>query len=263
MPPRTIAEIAGHRRILWRMTAREFRSRYAGSLMGVFWTVINPLLLLMVFSLVGIVVIKAKFGQNAGQSALYIFCGILPWLAFQDGVARAGTSMMENRNLMTRAMFPPSVIPICPALSAAASQLIGTAFLMGLAFTIVAAPGPALLSFPLIFALQILFTAGLALALAAAAVYVKDINHVMPVLLLVWMFATPIFYQAEALPETLRTIVGLNPLALLIESYRRVILEAAWPEGSALTKLAVFAAAALFLGELVFSRLRGGMADRL
>jgi ABC-type polysaccharide/polyol phosphate export permease len=260
-----LLEIWRRRRLVWQLSLRDVRGKYAGSLMGVFWTVINPLLLLAVFTFIFAVVFKARFGGRAGlaPSALYILCGILPWLAFQDGLARAGTVVMENKNLVTRARFPLAALAAYPALSALSGQLIGAAALLLVAAFSLGPPGPSLLAFPLLLALQFALTLGLALALAAAAVYLRDLVHVLPVTLLCWMYATPIFYPEELVPERFHLVIVFNPLATLVTAYRRVLLEAAWPETSALLTLAGFAAASLLIGSLVFARLSPGFADRL
>lgn len=245
------------------MTIRDFRSKYAGSLMGVFWTVINPLLLLAVFSFVGIAVVKVKFGDHPGTNALYIFCGILPWLAFQDGVARSTSIIVENRNLVTRARFPASVLPVHPVLSSFFSQLVGTAVLVALAIFVTRSVGPPLLLLPLLFALQLLLTFGICLVVGPVSVYVRDVAHVMPVILLVWMFGTPIFYQVEMVPEVFRALVLANPVAGLIECYRAAILDGSWPAPVHLAVPAAWTAVFLVLGDLSFRKLRQGLADRL
>jgi ABC-type polysaccharide/polyol phosphate export permease len=235
--------------------------------MGVFWMVINPLLLLAVFTFIFVFVFKAKFGSSGriSVSALYILCGILPWLAFQEGIARAGNVVVENRNLVTRARFPLSVLPAYPVLASLLGQLAGFGVLLALsAGGSLPGPGPSLIvSLPLLLALQVLLTLGLALMVAGAAVYIRDVNHIMPVLLMVWFYGTPVFYPAELVPESFKLLVSLNPLAQLISAYRAVILEGAWPQAEAWTSLAGSALVAMAAGGLLFQRLRKGFADRL
>ena len=112
-------------------------------------------------------------------------------------------------------------------------------------------------------ALQFLLTLGIALALSALAIYVRDLAHVLPVLLLVWMYATPIFYPARLVPEKFSWVLIANPLAWLVGCYRSVLLEGAWPEPAALGAAAGFAVAAALAGSLIFRRLAPGIADRV
>lgn len=260
-----IPELLRFRGLLWQMTLRDFRSKYAGSLIGVFWSVINPLLLLAVFTFIFTAVFKARFGDHPGigVSALYILAGILPWLAVQDGLSRAGTVVLENQNLVTRARFPLSVLPAFPALSSLIGQLAGLAALAVIAGVTLRPPGLSLIALPLLLALQLAITIGLAMIISAIAVFLRDLVHVLPVLLLVWMYGTPIFYPAELVPQRFRIIISANPLAHLVMAYRRVLLEASWPDPASLLVLLAFAAATLILGALLFRKLAPGFADSL
>ena len=260
-----ITELFRHRALLARMTARDFKGRYAGSLMGVFWTVITPLLLLAVFTFIFAVVFKARFGgrEELGVSALYILCGILPWLAFQEGLSRAGTVALENKNLVTRAMFPLSVLPCYPALAAMLGQMAGFFILGILSSTAIGPPGPSLVLLPVIVALQLIFTAGLAALACAVSVYLRDVVHALPVLLLVWFYGTPVFYPVEMVPEKFQILISLNPMSHLVLSYRAVILEGAWPDPLNLAAALGYALLALAVGFHAFGKLAPGFADRL
>jgi len=247
------------------MTLRDFQSKYVGSLFGLFWTVINPLLLLVSFTFVFTVVFRAKFGPESGlgANALYILAGILPWVAFQEGLGRATVALLEHRNLVTRVQFPVAVLPAVPVLSAVLGQLIGLAVLIVLAAVYASGAGISLLWLPLLLILQILFTLGLAFLLAGLNVFFRDAVHLVPVLLLVWMYGTPIFYPAAMVPQKYQLLIALNPMAHLVEAYRRVILEAAPPGLSGLALLAAGAALSLILGYLLFRRWAIHFADRL
>lgn len=256
----------GARGLLWQMTLKDFRSKYVGSLMGIFWTVINPILLLLIFSFVFTVVFKAKFGEQAGfgSNALYILAGILPWMAFQEGIARASTVLLEHRNLITRVRFPGEVLPGVSILSGLMGQLIGFIILVILASVYMSGPGRSLWLLPLLFIIQFAFSLGLAWAVAAFSVYLRDILHLIPVLLLVWMLGTPIFYPASLVPEKYQLLININPIAHLVSAYRHIIIEGtgSYPlEGMII--LAAFAASSLVIGGLIYRRLSPGFADRL
>lgn len=247
------------------MSLRDFRSKYAGSLLGVFWTVINPLLLLLIFTFLFGVVFKARFAgrPELSVSALYIMCGILPWLGFQEGLSRAGTVVVENQNLVTRTRFPLAVLPAYPAISALLSQLIGF-FLLGLISAVLWRPiGLSVLLLPALVLLQLAFTVGLALMISGISVYLRDVIQITPVLFLVWMYATPIFYPAELVPPKFRMVIQVNPAAHLVMAYRRVLLEGGWPAPGSLLILGASALIALVLGSLIFRRLSRGFADHL
>lgn len=257
----------GARALLWQMTLKDFKSKYVGSLMGAFWTVINPLMLLLVFTFIFTVVFKAKFGGQAGfgHNALYILAGILPWIAFQEGVSRASTVLLEHRNLITRVRFPGEVLPGVSVLSAILGQIVGFIVLVILAAAYMSGPSPGLLLLPLLLALQFAFSLGIAWAVAAFSVYFRDILHLIPVLLLVWMLGTPIFYPAEMVPQRFQVLISFNPVAHLVAAYRCIIIEGSCGKAQVegILILAAFAAAGLIIGGLIFRKLSPGFADRL
>ncbi len=260
-----ISVLTKNKRLLLSMTKRDFQSKYIGSLLGVFWTVLNPIILMMIFTFVFAVVFKARFGNNTGLgiSAVYIICGILPWLAFQEGLGRSGTVIYENKNLVTRALFPLSVLPTFPVLSSLAGHLTGIVLVTIIAGVIMGFQGPPLLMLPVLLLLQMVFTVGLAMMVSALSVYLKDIVHLLPVLLLVWLYGTPVFYPGEMVPHKYQILVQINPMAHFVSSYRQIILEGQWPESSSLLILTISAAIALLTGSIVFSRLKDSFADRL
>jgi lipopolysaccharide transport system permease protein len=265
MPSHPLPELIRRHELFWRMTLRDLKARYAGSLIGVFWTVINPVLLLAVFTFIFTVVFRARFGNRPeiGVSALYILAGLLPWIAFSEGVARAASVVPENKNLVTRAQFPLPVLPAYPALAALLGQLAGIALLIVLAGALVQRPGLPLLVLPAILALQLLFTIGVALACAAMSVHLRDLVHLLPVLLLVWFYATPVFYPSQLVPERFQLLITLNPMAHLIAAYRAVILEGQWPRPSSLIAASVSAVIALAIGSFLFRRMSPHFADQL
>jgi lipopolysaccharide transport system permease protein len=265
----------GARGLLWQMTLKDFRSKYVGSLMGVFWTVLNPLLLLLIFSFVFTVVFRAKFGEQAGfgSNALYILAGILPWVAFQEGIGRASTVLLEHRNLINRVRFPGEILPGVSILSGILGQLIGFAILIILAAVYMSEPGMSLgmriivsvIILPVILVLQFAFSLGLAWAVSAFSVYLRDFLHLIPVLLLVWMLGTPIFYPSSLVPERYQVIININPVAHLVSVYRSLIIQGSFGLSGLkeLIILAAFALTSLLVGALIYRKLSPGFADQL
>ena len=253
------------RGLLVEMVLRDFQSKYVGSLLGLFWTVINPLLLLVIFTFVFTVVFRAKFGAQAGfgHNALYILAGILPWVAFQEGLGRATGVLLEHRNLVTRVQFPTAVLPAVPVLSAILGQLVGLVVLIILAAVFAPGPGFSLALLPVLIFFQALFTLGLAWIVAGLNVFYRDVAHLVAVLLLVWMYGTPIFYPAAMVPARYQFIIALNPMAHLVEAYRRVILEGITPDWSGLAILGAGAALSLVVGFCLYRRWSRDFADQL
>jgi homopolymeric O-antigen transport system permease protein len=260
-----ISQLIINKRLLFNMTKRDFQSKYIGSFLGVFWTVLNPIILMIIFTFIFAVVFKARFGNNQGLgiSALYIICGILPWLAFQEGLGRAGTVVFENKNLVTRALFPLSVLPAFPVLSSLSGHLTGIVIVTLVAAITMGFQGYCLLLIPVLLFLQLLFTVGLSFLISAFSVYLKDIVHLLPVILLVWLYGTPVFYPAEMVPPKYQILVQINPMAHFVSSFRKIILEGTCPEINSIIILTICSVFSLFVGSFVFGRLKGSFADRL
>lgn len=251
--------------LLFRMVERDLRSKYVGSLIGIFWTVINPLLLLLVFTFVFSVVFRARFGSDAqvGTSALYILCGLIPWLGFQEGIGRASNYLIENRNLVSRVKFPVQILPAVPVLSGFCGQLIGFAALIAWAAVKGRLHLNGIFFLPVWMVLQIILALGLAYLVSSVSVWVRDVIQLLPVLLLVWMYATPVFYPENLVPDKFSIVIRLNPIAHLVSGYRRMIVESALPSPAQIICLGTYAAASLALGWLVFSRLKNRIPDRV
>lgn len=254
-----------HWRLLARMVERDLRSKYVGSMIGLFWTVINPLLLLLVFTFIFSVIFRARFNNQPGvaSSALYILCGLIPWLGFQEGIARSSSYLTENRSLVSRVKFPVHILPGVPVLSGFCGQLIGFVALLVWAGVKGKIELPAVLFLPVWMLLQIGLAMGLAYAFSAVAVWVRDLAQLVPVMLLVWMYATPIFYPAQLVPERLQIAVWINPVAHLVEGYRKIILEGTMPGKAQTLYLLGATLTSLAIGALIFARLQNKIADRI
>jgi ABC-type polysaccharide/polyol phosphate export permease len=252
-------------RLLFRLVERDLRSKYVGSLLGIFWTVINPLLLLLVFTFIFAIVFKAKFGASGGigLSALYILTGLIPWLGFQEGVVRSASYLIEHRNLVSRVKFPVKVLAGVPALSGFLGQMIGFLVLIVWAGVKGKISFPALALVPLWMALQLGLALGISYFLSALSVWVRDLIQLVPVLLLVWLYATPVFYPASLVPEKFQLVILLNPMAHLVEGYRMLLLEGGFPALGSSLYLSGSALLSLGIGFWTFSRLKKGFADRI
>lgn len=272
-------------RLMWRqrsllltLTMRDFRGKYVGSMMGIFWSVINPLLLLMVFTFVFSVIFEIRLGTAPGMShnALYIFCGVLPWIAFQESVQRSVTVLIEQKNLVTRVRFPAATLPASIVGSSVLGMLIGLVILLAATLLVTGrVPAHALL-IPILLVLQIGFTLGLSWFVASVNVFFRDLQHLLPVGLLVWMYGTPIFYSPEMVKnikpiailgftltsDRLAGILTINPLHHLISGYRALLLEGRVPVNEMMWFTA-FTVLSLIVGAWAFSRGRSRFADVL
>jgi lipopolysaccharide transport system permease protein len=261
VPP--ITSLLAHRSIIKTMVVRDFQGRYRGSLLGALWPLIHPVGHLLLYTFVFCIVLKVRFGQDTSTSnfSLYLMAGLLAWGAISESLSRATTCILEVPNFVKKVVFPVEVIPIVVALSAVTTQIGGLIILCACAAFYQGSLHASLLYLPVIMLPQILFTVGFSWILASLGVYIRDIRHVMSLALSVWMYMTPIVYPASALPQNLKFMLWLNPVAGMVSDYRRILLEGQAPD---FTGYAVYAAVALVLfvsGYYFFMSTKRSFAD--
>jgi lipopolysaccharide transport system permease protein len=259
--------LAVHRQAVEIFVSRDLRGRYINSALGLWWAVIQPLALLTLYTFVFSVILRVKAplgeGESTGEFAVYMFCGLLPWLAFADAVTRSASVIAEQTPLIKKVVFPSEILPVHLVLSAIVVEFFGLAvFLTGLVIT-GHRPGWSLLALPVVVILQFLFTSGVAWLLASVAVFLRDARQVVGLALTLWMFLTPIMYPASLAPARFRWVLSLNPMTFVVDAYRGAVLGARPPS---LTSTVAFASVALVMfvfGHWVFSRAKPAFADML
>jgi len=252
-----------NRALIRTLVRRDVLSRYTGSFGGAFWTVLNPLLMMLTYFFVFGVVMKQKVAGDPSLTgfALYFLAGMLPWLAFNEAVARAPFVLLEHRNFIKKLVFPVETLPVNVVMAGLVTEFFGM-ILFAIALAAIRGRVPlSILYLPLIIVPQIMFTAGLTWFLAALGVFVRDLGQIIGYLLTVLMFATPIFYPETALPAFAAAIQRANPIFTLVHSYRAVLLDDQPPNWSALGWLAIVAIASFLIGHAWFYKLRKSFAD--
>ncbi|MCI0388614.1 MAG: ABC transporter permease [Acidobacteria bacterium] len=247
------------------MVRRDLTSRYKGSIMGLAWAFITPAVMIVIFTLIFSGIFHARFGAEGGHLsfAVYLFCGLLPWIAFSDGIQRSTTALTENVNLVKRVVFPIEALPVNFALSAMVQQLLGTIVLIIAALILEHTVRPSVLLLPLLLAPQLLATIGLGWLLASLGVFIRDMPQFNQLALSTWMYLTPIFYPENIIPGKYQWLVNLNPMAPLIRSYRRILLEGRMPDWRGLIVTFVFSLICFIFGYWWFERTKKAFADVL
>lgn len=231
--------------------------------MGILWAVVHPLVLLLCYTFVFSIVFKIRAGTlTTGNFAIFLFCGILPWLYFQDTVLRCCNAILENSNLIRKTVFPSEILPISISLSNTFTHLLGLAILIVvlvysglLAWTAV--------FLPLYLFLLVLFSIGLGWLCAALQVFLRDTYQIVSVTMILWFWFTPIFYSVEMVPSALRPLIRLNPLTFVVEGYRNSLLEGRMPEPWHLLILLAMGLTALLVGGSVFRSTKREFIDVL
>lgn len=254
---------ARHVFLLRELVRRDFRGRYAGSWLGFLWSFVQPLWQLLLFSFVFSTVMRVSpVGERTRFFWVFLFCGLLPWMAVQEGVLRGASAITDNANLVKKLRFPAEILvaaavaaavlheAIAAAVFVAALAAVGELSGSGLAWLLVALP------------LQLALTLGLGLLTAALQVFFRDTAQVLGMVLTGWFYFTPIVYPLGLVPPGLRRWLALNPLTGLVGLYRAAFLGAPL-NGEGVAALVGAATVALAVGWLLFRRLRGGFADEL
>ncbi len=254
-----------YRQLLWNFISRDLKARYVGSTMGLFWSVINPLLLLILFTYVFAVILQIRIGQEGGITgfAFYFFAGFLPWNAFQESLMRSTTSITDNAALIKNVRFPAKIFPFYLTISSLINELIGIGILVFAVLLKEHRISPYLALLPLVMVFQLLFTVGLGWLLATIHVFFRDTAQIMGLVLTSWMFLTPIFYPESLVPERFSFLIRINPMAYVIRMYRNICLEGRCPDLKGCLFFVLAAVIAMGIGYVVFTRNYHKFADHI
>lgn len=259
-------QIFRFRGLLATLTGRELKARYRGSVLGFFWSLINPLLLLAVYSFVFGVVFTSERGRGTEPYALFLITGLFPWIWVSTSLVEGSTSLVANAGLIRKAVFPAELLPVVSVLAnlvhfALALPILGAALGVGRwqGYPVGTWTAAAL---PLVTLLQLPMVGGLALGLAALNVHFKDVRDILTNLLTLLFFLTPILYPLAAIPyPALRWLVRLNPFTPYALAYQELVFYGRWPGALLWSQMLVTSAIAWALGAIVFERLRETLVE--
>jgi lipopolysaccharide transport system permease protein len=255
-----------HRQIVFQMARRDMIDRYRGSMLGFAWSLLNPLLMLAVYTFVFSLVFKAAWpGSAAGSAgfALNVFAGMIVFTIFSESVSRAPSLVIQNANLVKKVVFPLEVLPLVTLASSLFHSVVSFAVL--LAFVVVVTgklPLTAVL-FPVAMVPVALFALGLSWFLASIGVFFRDATHTVGLLVMALMFLSPIFYPVSSVPERVRGLFELNPLARSVEDCRALVIAGNVPDPIGFAVNLVIAVAVAWLGLWWFMRTKHAFADVL
>jgi lipopolysaccharide transport system permease protein len=226
---RRVAELYQYRELIQTLVIRDLKVRYKNSVLGVLWSLLNPLLMTLVFTIVFTLMIPSDIENYP----VFFLCGFLPWSFLSTSLTGATGSIVDNAPLVKKVYFPREILPLSEVLSNLVNFLLALVVLFAVIFVSQVRLTPAVLMLPLIILAQVMFITGMALLLSTANVFFRDTQHILEIVLLAWFFLTPIFYPIKTLPESAQ-ILGftvdvqlwvrrLNPMASLVASYRDVL----------------------------------------
>lgn len=254
-----------YRALIQSLVARELKARYRGSLLGYFWSFINPLLLLLIYTFVFTVVMPGARGNGLEPFAVFMFCGILPWTWFSSSLLESSNVLVAGGNLIKKVLFPAEVLPIVTVLAGLVNFCLGLPILAGfLLYYRVPVTASDLLWLPVLIAMQCLLTLGLAFVVASLTVLFRDVRDLLANLLTLWFFATPIIYPLWSAPAGVQRVLALNPMTYMIVSYQEVLFrEGPYRDWQRMFGLGAISLLVFLAGYFVFNRLRDTFAEEV
>jgi ABC-type polysaccharide/polyol phosphate export permease len=258
-----LAQLPRYRGLIQSLVARELKARYRGSVLGFFWSFINPLLLLLVYTFIFAFVMPPPKGTD--PYPLFMFCGLLPWTWFASSLMESSGVLISGGNLIKKVLFPAEVLPIVTVTANMVHFILALPILV---VFLVWYRAPLTLAelacFPLVIAVQFVFTLGCALILSALTVHFRDIRDILSNILTLWFFATPIVYSYKFAPDMARRFMNFNPFAHLAISYQEILFfPGPFGHWKWLAALGLLSIAWFLAGYWVFDRLRDSFAEEV
>lgn len=255
-----LKELYDYRQMIFSLVRKDLRGRYKGSVLGFLWTFVNPLLQLCVYTVVFSVILKT----NIDKYYLHLFVALIPWIFFSSAVTGGASSVIAQKDLIKKIYFPREVLPVAYVTSCFVNML----FCFVVIFAVVAVSGVgfnplALLCLPVIMIVEYVLALGMAMLTSAVTVYFRDLEHILSILTMAWMYMTPVMYTMDFVPEKYRGLFQLNPMVPIIKAYRDILYFTNVPEMSTLIVSFLIGITFLVFGWLVFSKLKKHFAEEL
>ena len=254
-----LVSLLRYRDLLYTLSVHRIKVRYKQTALGILWAILQPLAIMLVFTLVFSYIVKMP--SDGVPYSIFVYSALLPWTFFSTALTGGSTGLISHAQLISKVHFPREVLPLTYVVAALFDFIIASSILVVLlVYYQVPLSLNALYAFPVV-AVIAMFTTALSLFLSALLVRFRDIGLAMPLVIQVWMFATPVLYPLSAVPGHLRAIYDLNPMATNIENFRRAVLYNAPPDLLSLALSGLVSASLLAVAYIYFKRAEAAMAD--
>lgn len=252
-------ELYDYREMIYMLVRRDLRGRYKGSILGFFWTFLNPLLQIMVYGVVFSTIMRV----DIDQFYIYLFVGFVPWFMLTSAITQGAVCIESQSNLVEKIYFPRMVLPISTVMTCFVNMLLSE--LVVFAVLILSGHGLTgyIIALPPIMLIQLIFVLGIVLIVSACTVYVRDLAHILEIVTMAWFYATPIVYTPDMLPEQFKFLLYANPMSGIIDCYRQVLYYKQWPDLSMTTLALLVGVVTVCVGGIIFQHLQKGFAEEL
>lgn len=254
-------ELFSFRGMIYNLVKRDLRTRYKGSILGFLWTFVNPLLMLVVYT----IVFSTFMRVNVENYAMFLFVALMPWLFFANTVLTSSGVIVNNGNLVKKVYFPREVLPLALTLGGLVNFLL-TFIIILLALVVfgIKLNGiTILINIPLIICVEFIITYGFSLIVSSVNVYFRDLEHILGIVMMAWVYLTPVLYPLDMIPEKYLFIYQLNPLSPIILAYRDVLFYGISPNYHELFKVFLLGCGIYILGRVIFAHLKKEFAEEI
>ena len=256
---RIIKELYDYREMLSNLVRKDLKVRYKGSVLGFLWTFLNPLLQLIIYTIVFSTIMRT----NIDKFYIYLFIGLIPWLFFATCIQAGSTSILMNKDLIKKIYFPRIILPISTVNSAFMNMFYSmivvllTILVSGIGFS------KYILLLPLAMTMQYILVLGMTFIFSALNVYFRDLEYILNIIVMMWFYLTPIVYKIEMIPEKYRLWFYLNPMTGIINFYRNILYYKRMPSFNAFGGILIYGIIMIIIGYFVFEKLQRNFAEEL
>lgn len=255
----TLRSLWQHRELLFNMVSREIKARYKQSILGYFWVILNPLVQMLVMTFVFSIIMRVP--SLGVPYPIFLYCALLPWTFFANALSSATNSLVANASLIKKIYFPREILPFASVVAKIIDLLLASLVFISLILIYRQSLTITVLWVPVIFLAQLIFTLGLSLAFSAFNLFYRDIQYLLRLILMLWMYVTPVIYPVDIVPARFRFVFALNPMSVLINAYREAVLAKGTPNLPHLGLAYLVGFITLFIGYKIFKKLEGVFAD--
>ena len=257
---RTLAGLRRYRHLLRNLVLKDLKLKYRGSVIGFLWSLANPVLMGVVYTIAFRSILQIR-NENF---VFYLMLGLLAWTFFASSAAMSTGSIADNGGLVKSVWFPRAILPIATVLFNLTQYILSVSVILPLMLIYYrVTPEAPMLLFPVFVTLQVLFTIGVALSLATATAFLRDVRHLVEIAITILFWMTPIVYQLKELPEPLRRVLLLSPMSPYVAAYQQIFFYREWPDAAIWITTITYAAAALALGFWLIVRNEDRFAERV
>ena len=255
-----LKELYAYREMIASLVRKDLRGRYKGSVLGFLWTFINPLCQLLIYTLVFSVILRA----GIDKFYLFLFVALVPWLFFSSSITGGAMAIVSQQDMVKKIYFPRQVLPIAYVTSCFVNMLF--CFIIIFFVLILSGIGvnfKALLCLPIIMIIEYILVLGIALLTSAFTVYFRDLEHILGLITMAWMYLTPVMYSVDMVPKEFISIFNLNPMTPIIVAYRDILYYKQVPHISTLLQAIIIGLFILIIGNIIFQKLQKGFVEEL